>query len=110
MRRTKSRRLRNKVGTALATSAGGREHHADRLGRFKYWTCALALFVILRRLGRGALSFAQRRFLVLLSLFFFASSACRPVSFGSISAIIYLECHRILRSRRLISRPIALYM
>jgi hypothetical protein len=49
---------------------------------------------IRRRLGFGALGFAQRSFLVSLSLFLLAPSTCRPRSLGSISSVIWLKCHR----------------
>jgi hypothetical protein len=49
-----------------------------------------------RRLRFGALGFAQRSFLVSLSLFLLAASTCRPRSLGSISSVIYLKCHRLL--------------
>ncbi len=58
------------------------------------------MFVIRRGFGCGALSFAQRSFLVLLSLFLFALCACRPRSFSSISSVIWFECHWILLVRR----------
>ena len=51
---------------------------------------------IRRRLGFGALGFAQRSFLVPLSLFLLAASTCRPRSLGSISSVIRLKCHRLL--------------
>ena len=49
-----------------------------------------------RRPDFGALGFAQRDLLVLLSLFLLAPSACRPRSLGSISSVIWLECHGVL--------------
>jgi hypothetical protein len=52
--------------------------------------------VLRRRLGFGARGFAQRSLLVLLSLFLFALGAGRPRSLGSISSVIWLECHAIL--------------
>src|SRR5262249_29275055 len=51
---------------------------------------------IRRRLRFGALGFAQRGFLVSLSLFLLAASTCRPRSLGSISSVICLKCHRLL--------------
>ena len=51
---------------------------------------------IRRRLGFGALGFAQRSSLVLLSLFFLAPSTCRSRSLGSISSVIWLKCHCVL--------------
>src|ERR1700758_995200 len=62
---------------------------------------------IRRRLDFGALGFAQRSFLVLLSLFLLAPSTCRPRSLGSISSVIWLKCHDV--SRCLITRLSALY-
>jgi hypothetical protein len=58
-----------------------------------------ALFVIGRKFVRGAFSFALSRFLVLLSLLFIPSGACRPVAVKTISAVIGPECHGILLSR-----------
>src|SRR6516165_969715 len=52
---------------------------------------------IRRRLDFGALGFAQRSFLVSLSLFFLAPSTCRPRSLGSISSVIWLKCHHVPR-------------
>jgi len=52
---------------------------------------------IRRRLRFGALGFAQRSFLVSLSLFFLAPSTCRPRSLGSISSVIWLKCHHVPR-------------
>jgi|SRR5208282_3875749 len=52
--------------------------------------------VLRRRLGFGALGFALRGLLVLLALFLFALGAGRPRSLGSISSVIWLECHAIL--------------
>jgi hypothetical protein len=49
--------------------------------------------IIRRRFGCGVLGFAQRSLLVLLSLFLFAPCAGCPLSFGSISSVIWLECH-----------------
>src|SRR6516165_7214363 len=51
---------------------------------------------IRRRLRFGAPGFAQRGFLVSLSLFLLAPSTCRPRSLGSISSVICLKCHRLL--------------
>jgi hypothetical protein len=51
---------------------------------------------IRRRLRFGALGFAQRGFLVSLSLFLLTPSTCRPRSLGSISSVIYFKCHRLL--------------
>jgi len=51
---------------------------------------------IRRRPDFGALGFAQRNLLVLLSLFLLAPSTCRPRSLGSISSVIWLECHGVL--------------
>jgi hypothetical protein len=62
---------------------------------------------IRRRLDFGALGFAQRSFLVSLSLFFLAPSACRPRSLGSISSVIWLKCHHV--PRWLITHLLALY-
>src|SRR5260370_3686385 len=47
--------------------------------------------------GGRALGFAQRSFLVSLSLFLLAPSTCRPRSLGSISSVIWLKCHRVPR-------------
>jgi hypothetical protein len=52
---------------------------------------------IRRRLNFGALGFAQRSFLVSLSLFFLAPSTCRPCSVGSISSVVWLKCHHVPR-------------
>jgi len=49
-----------------------------------------------RRPDFGALGFAQRDLLVLLSLFLLAPSTCRPRSLGSISSVIWPECHGVL--------------
>jgi hypothetical protein len=62
---------------------------------------------IRRRLRFGALGFAQRGFLVSLSLFLLAPSTCRPRSLGSISSVIWLKCHCV--SRWLIAHLSALY-
>ena len=62
---------------------------------------------IRRRLAFGALGFAQRSFLVPLSLFLLAPSTCRPRSLGSISSVIWLKCHRL--PRWLITHLSALY-
>jgi hypothetical protein len=62
---------------------------------------------IRRRLRIGALGFAQRGFLVSLSLFLLAPSTCRPRSLGSISSVIWLKCHCV--SRWLITHLSALY-
>jgi hypothetical protein len=50
---------------------------------------------IRQRLGFGALGFAQRSFLVSLSLFLLAPSTYRPRSLGSISSVIWLKSHRV---------------
>ena len=52
---------------------------------------------IRRRLNFGALGFAQRCFLVSLSLFFLAPSTCRPRPLRSISSVIWLKCHHVPR-------------
>jgi hypothetical protein len=62
---------------------------------------------IRRRLRFGTLGFAQRGFLVSLSLFVFAPSTCRPRSLGSISSVIWLKCHHV--PRWLITHLLALY-
>jgi hypothetical protein len=62
---------------------------------------------IRRRLRFGALGFAQRGFLVFLSLFLLAPSTCCPRSLGSISSVIWLKCHCV--SRWLITHLSALY-
>jgi hypothetical protein len=62
---------------------------------------------IRRRLDFGALGFAQRSFLVPLSLFLFAPSTCRPRSLSSISSVIWLKCHHL--PRWLITHLSALY-
>jgi hypothetical protein len=61
------------------------------------WTLLQWRIDFIRR-GRdfGALGFAQRSFLVLLSLFLLALSTCRPRSVGSISSVIWFECHGAL--------------
>ena len=51
---------------------------------------------IRRRLRFSALGFAQRGFLVSLSLFLLAPSTCCPRSLGLISSVIWLRCHCIL--------------
>jgi hypothetical protein len=67
----------------------------------------LRIGFIRRRLGFGALGFAQRSVLVSLSLFLLAPSTCRPRSLGSISSVIWLKCHHVPRC--LITRLSALY-
>ena len=62
---------------------------------------------IRRRLDFGALGFAQRSFLVSLSLFLLAPSTCPPRSLGSISSVIWLKCHHV--PRWLITHLLALY-
>src|SRR5205807_9321157 len=62
---------------------------------------------IRRRLGFGALGFAQRSFLVSLLLFLLAPSMYRPRALGSISSVIWLKRHHV--SRCLITRLSALY-
>src|SRR5262249_9627124 len=62
---------------------------------------------IRRWLDSGALGFAQRSFLVSLSLFFLAPSTCRPRSLGSISSVIWFKCHHV--PRWLITHLLALY-
>jgi len=59
---------------------------------------AYPLFVTRWSFGCGALSFPLSRFLLLLSLFFIAPGACRPVSFKAVSVVIWPECHGILLS------------
>ena len=67
----------------------------------------LRIGFIRRRLDFSALSFAQRSFLVSLSLFFLAPNTCRPRSLGSISSVIWLKCHHV--PRWLIMHLLALY-
>ena len=67
----------------------------------------LRIGFIRRRLGFGALGFAQPSFLVSLSLFLLAPSTCRPRSLGSISPVIWLKRHRV--PRWLITHLSALY-
>src|SRR5260370_37886730 len=62
---------------------------------------------IRRRLGFGALGFAQRSFLVSLSLFLLAPSTCRLRSLSSISSVILLKCHHVPPC--LITHLLALY-
>ena len=76
--------------------------------------CASALLFFQLRIGFirrwlrfGALGFAQRGFLVSLSLFLLAPSMCRPRSLGSISSVIWLKCHCV--SRWLITHLSPLY-
>jgi cold shock protein len=57
--------------------------------------CPLALLVIRRGSGCGALSFAQRKLLILLSLFFLGPCARCPLSFSPVSTVVWLECHWI---------------
>jgi len=63
----------------------------------------LVMLVIWRVFRFIAFRFAQRSFLVLLSLLFFATRACRPLSFGAISTVVWLECHWLLICAGLIS-------
>src|SRR5260370_23712715 len=67
----------------------------------------LRIGFIRRRLGFVALGFAQRSFLVSLSLFLLAPSTCRLRSLGSISSVIWLKCHHVPRC--LITHLLALY-
>src|SRR5262249_53959790 len=60
---------------------------------------SIIVFVIRRDFGRDALRFALSHLLILLSLLFIPSGACRPVSFKTISPVIRPECHSILLSR-----------
>lgn len=62
---------------------------------------------IRRRLAFGAPGFAQRSFLVSLSLFLLAPSTRRSRSLGPISSVIWLKCHRV--PRWLITHLSALY-
>jgi len=55
----------------------------------------LVLLVIRRGFGCGAISFAQRNLLILLSLFFPGPCARCPLSFSPISTVIWLERHCI---------------
>lgn len=43
--------------------------------------------------GRLALSFAQRDFLILLLLLFFAPRPCCALPFSAVSTVIRFECH-----------------
>jgi hypothetical protein len=61
----------------------------------KLAACRLALLVVHRGFGSSALSFAQRSLLLLPSLFILSSCARCPLSFSSVSAVIWLECHLI---------------
>jgi hypothetical protein len=54
------------------------------------------LFVIGGDFGGDSLGFALSGFLLLLSLFFIAMGACRPVSFKAVSMVIWPGCHEIL--------------
>jgi hypothetical protein len=69
----------------------------------------LASLVIRRGFGCVALSFAQRKLLVLPSLFFLGPCACCPLSFSPVSTVIWLECHWILLCGGLISYLTTIY-
>ena len=70
----------------------------------------LVLLVIRRGFGCGAISFAQRNLLILLSLFFLGPCARCPLSFSPISTVIWLERHCIPLMRQLILDLPTIYM
>jgi hypothetical protein len=61
-------------------------------------TSSLAVgFAFIRRsFSCAALGFALGQLLLLLFLLFLGPCACRPLSLGPVSTVIWLECHRIL--------------
>jgi hypothetical protein len=70
----------------------------------------LALLVIRWDFGCVALSFAQRKLLLLPSLFFLGPCARCSLSFSPVSTVIWLECNWILLCGRLISYLPTIYM
>src|SRR5262245_36960643 len=74
------RRTRRRSGTGAMGSAANRADPSD-------------LLVVRRSFGRIALGLAQRELFFLLSLLFLGLCARCPLPFGSVSAVIWLECH-----------------
>ena len=82
------------VPTAMAARCTASSRHIFTLVASALFFFQWRIGFVRPRLRFGAPGFAQRGFLVSLSLFLLVPSTCRPRSLGSISSVICLKCHR----------------